>query len=320
MAGLRELDQHIDKNQFQSVYVFYGEEKGLITEYLLELKSKFTNIIETEKLEQVIEDTRYNSLFGGKKLYILKNLGLFEKKADDEFISFLVKMFKQKMHTVVFVEDKIDGTLKQTQALSDQMKIEFSPLKEEQLIVLVQGILEKHGKKMIKDVCRYFVDLCDYNYNNIMNEINKLVNFVEKKQIDADDVKHTTTRSTSSVVFDLVTYVVKQNYSRALDMYDNLILRKEQPLVILTLIYRQLKLLYQIKLLSAEGYKTIDIADACDSKPFIIEKNMGICNFDSKKLLNLMLKCDEYDYKIKTGAMKDVLAVKMLILFSSIRG
>jgi DNA polymerase-3 subunit delta len=319
MATMKDLDKAIETGKFEPVYVLYGPEGGLITEYVIEMKGKFKTIVEENDLDKVIEDSKYNSIFGGRKLYILKHTELFTKKADDKFIAFLVKMFKQRNNVCLFVEDGIDNTLKQTQALSDAMKVEFQHLKEDQLIILVQKILEQNNKKIVKDLARYFVDQCDYNYSTIINELEKLVNFVTEKNITVDHIRAITSRSTNAVIFDLVTYIVKQNYTRALDMYETLILRKESPLVLLTLIYRQLKLLYQIKLLKAEGYKVPDIADACDSKPFIIEKNMNICNFETEKLLKLMVKCDDLDYKIKSGQLKDTLAVKILILYSSIR-
>lgn len=320
MGSLKDLDKALSSGTYEPIYVFYGEETGLLGEYVNDIKSKFKTVVDDNDLDKVIEDSKYNSIFGGRKLYILRDTGLFGKKAEDKFINFLVKMFKQRMNVCIFIEAKVDNTLRQTQSLTTGALIEFAYLKEDQLIVLTQKIFESANKKVIKDVARYFVDMCDYSYSTIMNEAEKLIHFVDAKQITADHIKEITTRSSNAIVFDLVTYIVKQNYARALDMYDTLMLKKESPLGVLTLIYRQLKLLYQIKLLKKEGYSNFNIADACDSKPFIIEKNQNICNFDTEKLLKLMVKCDDLDWKIKSGQIKDSLAVKILILFSSIRG
>lgn len=319
MATLKELDKSIEANKFLPLYLFTGEERGLITEYMIEIKEKFKSIIETSNIDDVIEDSKYNSLFGGHKLYIMRDCGLFSKKADDKFINFLVKMFKNPTNTCIFIEDKADKTLKQTQSLGTTYIIEFNKLKEDQLIALVTQILATHNKKMLKDLTRYFVDQCDYDYSTIINELTKLINYVDGKQITVDTIRAIVSRSTHAIIFDLMTFIVKQNYDRALDMFDTLILKKESPLVMLSLIYRQLKLLYQVKLLKEEGYNITDIADACDSKPFIIEKTLNLSNFDTIKLLNMMEKCSEYDFKIKTGQIKDTLAIKCLILYSSMQ-
>lgn len=318
MATLKDLDKAVDSKTFNPIYLFTGEETGIISEYVTELKSQFKTVVETDDLDHVIEDSKYNSIFGGRKLYLMRDTGLFNKKAENKFIQFLAKLLKQKFNVCIFVEQKVDKNLPQTQALGDPGIVVFDKLTEAQLMAFVTQVLAKNDKKMIKDITRYFVDQCDYNYDTIINELTKLINYVDKKQITLDDVKAVVSRSSNAVVFDLVTFIVKQNYIRALEMYDMLILRKEAPLVILLLIYRQLKLLYQVKLLRAEGYQIADIADACDSKPFIIEKTMNLCNFSTDKLLRLMLKCSEYDFKIKTGQIKDTLAVKLLILYSSI--
>lgn len=320
MAGMKELDKALSSKQFEKVYLFYGPETGILSEYLGELKDKFKNVIETDDFHQIAEENKYNSIFGGNKLYILRNTGLFNKKADDEFIQFLVQMFKHRTNVCVFVEEHVDDKLKQTQALSDSMKVCFDKLKEDQLVALAQKVMEQNDKKVSKDLARYIVDQCDYNYTTLINELTKLIHYVEKKTVTSDDIQKLVSRSTNSVVFDLVTYLAKGNYSRALDIYETLMLRKESPLGVITLIYRQLKLLYQIKLLRAEGYNDFDIADACDSKPFIIQKNKDLCSFDTEKILKLLQKCADLDYKIKSGQIKDVLAGKILILFASLRG
>ena len=317
MAGIKELDKVIASGSYESVYVFYGQERGLLTEYLSEITSKFKTVIEENDLKVIENDSKYNSIFGGKKLYVVKDTGFFSKKADDNFINFLIKMFKQKSNICIFVEEKIDGTLKQTQALSDSMKIDFQFMKEGELIILTQKIFESGNKKITKDLARYFIDLCDYSYSVIINEAEKLIHFVDQKNITMEHIRSVTSRSTNAVVFDMITFIVNGNYSRALDMYETLMLRKESALAILTLIYRQLRLLYQIKLIKSEGYSVNEIAEACDSKPFIIEKNLNICNYSTDKLLKLLQKCSEVDFGIKSGRLKDFLGVKVLIFYSS---
>ena len=319
MGDVKSLNLEMEAKKLQSVYVFTGEEHGLISQYVNEIKVGFKNVVETDDVNQVIEDCKYNPIFGGGKLFILRETGMFSKVVDDKFVNFLIKMFKQKINICIFVESTTDGKLKQVQALGDKGLIHFKKLSEEQLIGFVNGILSKNNKKMLKDLTRYFVDQCDYDYNTIVNEITKLLNYTDTKEIKVDDVKHVVTQSSRSIVFDLIDYIVKQKYQRAVDMFYMLLNKKEQPLVILTLIYRQLKLLYQIKLLKAEGHNVNDMADACDSKPFIIEKSMNICNFDTDKLLKMMIKCSEMDWKIKTGQIKDTLAIECLILYSSMR-
>lgn len=316
MASVQDLNKDIESKQFSPIYLFTGEEQGLITQYLNEIKANYKDIIETSDVSVVIEDSKYKSLVAKKKLYILKDTGLFNKKADDQFINFLAQQFKQNLNCCIFVEDKMNRTLKQTQALGENSIIEFKKLTEAQLVGFVSSVLERHEKKMTKSVIKEFVEQCDYDYNTIVNELTKLINYVSRKQILLDDLKEVVSRSTRSVVFDLVEYIITQQYEKALDVYDKLVLKKEPPLVILFLIYRQLRLLYQIKLLQAENYSVYDIASACDSKPFIIEKNFNICNFSTSKLVALMVKCNEFDWKIKTGQIKDFVAMEHLIMYS----
>ena len=319
-SPLMLLDDAIKTNKFEPIYVFYGNERGVLFEYLTEVKSRFKNVVETDDLNAIIEDTKFNSIFGGKKLYIMRDTELFNKKATEEFLQFLAKMLKQRMHTIIFIENNVDNSVKQTQALPNSMKIQFNQLHEDQLVALVNTVLNEHNKKATKDIVRYFIDMCGYDYNTITNELSKLISYTTDSKIELDTINKVCSKNSNAVVFDLVNYIVKGQYGRALDMYETLILRKESPLVILTLIYRQLRLLYQIKLLKMSGVSNIqELAELCDSTPYIIEKNLNISNFDVSKILDLLVKCDEYDFKIKTGVVKDITAVRLLILYSSIR-
>lgn len=318
LGTVKDLNADIEAKKYHPIYIFTGEEKGLINQYVNDIKAGYKNIVETEDIKVVIDDSKYRSLLGGKKLYILKETGLFDKQATDEFVNFLVRMFKQDQINCIFVEDKINRTYKQTQCLSEKQIIEFKKLTEEQLVGFVGNVLSGSERKMTKELMRAFVEQCDYDYNTIINELTKLLNYTDAKDIKIDDVRAVTSRSLRCIVFDLVEFVVKQQYSKALELYDTLLLRKEPPLGILVLVYRQLRLLYQIKLLKPEGYSVTDIADACDSKPFIIEKNFNICNFATQKLIQLMIKCNNYDWQIKTGQISAELAIECLILHSGI--
>lgn len=319
MGTVKDLNADMEKKKYHPIYIFTGEEKGLIYQYANDIKTGFKNIVETDNVKIVMDDSKYRSLVGGNKLYILKETGLFDKQATDEFVNFLVRLFKQTQITCIFIEEKINRTYKQTQCLSDKQIIEFKRLTEDQLVGFVGNVLTQSGRKMTKELMRAFVEQCDYDYNTITNELTKLLNYTDAKDIKVDDVKAVTSRSLRCVVFDLVEFIVKQQYSKALELYDMLLMRKEPPLGILVLVYRQLKLIYQIKLLKPEGHSIADIADACDSKPFIVEKNFNICNFDTQKLIELMLLCNEYDWQIKTGQISAELAIECLILHSGIK-
>jgi len=316
---LQSLDKAISSKEFSSVYLFFGEETGLRDEYVGEIKKGFKNIVNAESIEQVAEDTKFNAIFGGSKLYVFEDSKLFAKKAtpDSVLVKVLLRFMKQSKNTLLFIESKVDTKLSQFQALGEDSVMEFKVLQQNQLVTMTQEIFKSADKKITKDLANYLVDECDYSYSNIVNEVDKLISYIDKKTVTLEDIKAVTTRSTSTVVFDLVSYIVQQRYDRALDMYESLVLRKESPLGVLTLIYRQLRLLYQIKLLKKQGYGDHEIADACDSRPFIIQKNKNLCSFDTNKLLKLMVKCDECDYQIKSGQLKDTLAVKILILYSS---
>jgi len=317
MADLKVLINAMNDNALERVYVFTGEESGLIGEYVGELKTRFKQVIETDDIKFVNEDSQFYSLFGGGKMYLLKQTGLFNKAAEDDFINLLVKFYKQKANMIVFVESKVDGRLKQVAALGDKSLIEFKKLSEAQMNAVITGTATKLGKMITKDLARYLAELCNYDYATVMNELTKLAYAGTDKKISQELINEVVTKQIHTVIFEISSYVSMEQYDKALELYDTLLLRKESPLVILSLLFRQYRLLYQIAALKADGYSMQDIAEACEVKPFVITKNINICKFSIGKLKALVRACSHIDYMIKSGRCKDVLAVKLFILIAS---
>ena len=67
MGNVKMLNEHLEKKQLNQIYVFTGEEDGLITQYVNDIKKQFKNVVETEDINQIIEDCKYNPIFGGCK-------------------------------------------------------------------------------------------------------------------------------------------------------------------------------------------------------------------------------------------------------------
>jgi DNA polymerase-3 subunit delta len=251
-------------------------------------------------------------LWGGDKIYIAKQTGLFAKQAGEELVELLISFYKQRRHCLLFVETKVDMRTKQSQSLSKNSLVEFKKLTAAQASSIAIAEAKAHHRTMSKEVADYMVDRCGGDYNTIVNEMAKLAHATESPVITVKHIDEHTSRNVTSVIFELAEQVCKQKYAEAFELYDALILRKESPLAILALMYRQFRILYQVKLLT--GFATADIANACNVQEFVVLKNKNMCSFTTEKLEHLLMLCAEYDYWIKTGKCKDDLAVKLLIL------
>lgn len=315
---LGELDVAIKTKTFLPIYVFTGSEHGILSQYLKDVKNCFKTVVDST-IAVVMEESKYNSLFGGKKLYILTGSEFFNRAATDQEIEFLVRMYKQKNHTVIFVETNVSLVYKQTKALQAESLIEFKKLSQKQLEKIATQALTQSGKTIEPELVSYVIDQCDYDYTVVLNELQKLC-CIDEVEITKEVVRKVTTRSTSAVVFDLIEMIANKRYGRAFDMYRNLTLRKESPLAILSLLYRQFKIIYQVKMLQEQRYSWNEMAEATDCKAFVIQKTMPLCaNFTNKKLTNILVRCAETDLLIKSGKLRDVSAVLMLIAYTGIQ-
>lgn len=318
-TALKALDNAIETKKFLPVYVFTGEERGLLVQYISDIKKCFKNVVEDSSLSDVAKDTSFNTLWGGKKLYILNNTDFFNKTATDEEIMMLVKLYKQKSNTVIFVETNINNTYKQTKSLGEESVVEFKKLSQDAIERIVKQIMKVSKKKFADEddqvAPSFIADLCNYDYTTVLNEMHKLVS-TDAEVITIKDIKRTVTRSTYAVVFDLIELIANKKHVQAFDLYRNLILRKEIPLTILALIYRQFRLMFQCKMLLDERRSFQEIAQAINEKPYSVNKTAQLVrNFEYPKIESIIKKCAEVDIMIKSGKLKDEQAVLMLIAF-----
>ena len=101
----------------------------------------------------------------------------------------------------------------------------------------------------------------------------------------------------------------------ALDIYNNMVLMKESPLMILAMIARQFRIILQSKYLSEKGFYKSDIAKKINQREFVVSECLAQSkNFKKKTLLQALEDCLECDINIKTGKVQDKLGVEMIII------
>ncbi len=101
----------------------------------------------------------------------------------------------------------------------------------------------------------------------------------------------------------------------ALLIYHDLLKQKEEPLKLLALIARQLRIYYQVKELSRRSYSQKQMATQLKIHPYVVKlASQQINRFEDQQLLSLLESAADTDYAIKTGKMDKVLAVEMLLM------
>ena len=280
------LKKQIKGNDIKSIYLFYGPEEFLKKYYLNSIEEKildkntlaFNKIILEDKISvsKIIDNCDTLPVFSERKLVIVKNSEFFKGSKDS----------------------KRDNKNKEEK---DEVKMENKTKKSKSN---VDTILE-YIKNFPSYTCLVFYE----------DEIDKLLAYTgERKTITDDDVKNVGSITSKSIIFNLTDAIVDKNMAASLRLLNELITLKEPIPKIIFMIARQFRQLLQVKILVENGVSSREIASKLSLHPFIADKlRKTSSNFTLEQLKESIEELYECDKAIKTGQMKDKIAVELLI-------
>lgn len=327
---LKTLKKDIVTGNIPHVCLFYGEEDYLKEYYLGMIEKKvvaagteqFNKIIleEPNSVETIKNACETLPVFSDRKLVVVRKSGLFAKSTKKpagtgEFAE-LLKEFPGHTY-LVFLEKDIDKTLSAASAVKKYgVIIEFNYLKPNELVEWVITVIRKKGKEISRSNACLLVEYCSQDMFGILNELDKLVAYTggPGDVITEEAIKAVCTRSIKSRIFDLTDAVAARDCGSALKVLDEMLMLKEPVSRILFMIARQARQLIQVKSLKKEGLGKEQVASRLKLHPYIALKMLKQSEgFGEDELKELLKKCHEADYLIKSGQVEERTAAELLL-------
>lgn len=297
-----------------NIYLFYGEEKYDINQRVEKIKKEFSNLevgvnlfyINLENIDELESITQGVSFFGSEKLIIIRNTNL----------KFNVNILKDidKDIKVIIIEDSIDKRLSEYKTLSKIAECaEYNHLDERQMTQFIIQILKKYNVNISYEDAQYMQSICGNDKYNNINELQKLVIYVQSGfTVTKDIIDKVCSKTLNAKIFDVLDDIVNKRKDIAIEELNSLLRQKEPIVKIYIMLYKQFKQLYMIKLLKKSGDK--NIAQTLGIAPFIVKKLSTSCDkYSEKELKNIIYAFDSYDQKTKNGDMDFVIGLKEII-------
>ena len=137
----------------------------------------------------------------------------------------------------------------------------------------------------------------------------------DRPTINKDDVNQIINRSLEQNVFLLTEFIQKAEKIKAVQLVNDLITMKEEPIKLLALITSNYRLYYQCKILGQKGYSGQQIAKTVNAHPYRVKLALNQArNYQLNDLLNIIDSCAETDYKLKSSYMDKQLILELFIL------
>lgn len=296
------------------IYLLYGTEKDLITEYISSIK-KGENIDTVNKFEfsseifdDVVNDLRYNDMFNEKKIVILSDTIFLTSSSsleNNEFSNYINNPNLNNILIITVYSEKLDERKKIVKLLQEKAKVQiFNKLNDIGLINKVKDkFLSENYNIEINDI-KFLINRCNIELSIINNEIKKLKLFkIDDKTITKDDIINVVSEYSNVDIFKLIDAVKEKNKKKIFSEY-KMIKQNIDDFQIIVLLSNEFRLLLQIKLMNSSNYKFSEIASELGIHPYRVKLGLNnINNFTVEYLENILLELGKIDKVIKTNSM-----------------
>lgn len=217
---------------------------------------------------------------------------------------------------VVFVHEELPKTHPLLSAAQAHGKVHhFAPPTGAPLEKWITQRATSEGVTLQPEAARRLAQLAAGQLQRLATEIAKLATYVGPGgTIDVAAVEVLVPDSRETRAFDLTDALARGERSHALALLHELLDAGQQPLMILALIARQIRILVQVKDLAGQGVRSGDIATAVGLAPFLVDKTVALARrFSFDQLAAAQRACLEVDTALKRSRMTPDLALDLLI-------
>ena len=297
-----------------NIYLLYGEEKYDLEKKLSSIKKQFDKLengvnlfyITKDNIDELGNILSEVTFFGSHKLVVIKNTNL-------KFDAKLLENIDEDV-VVVIIEESVDKRLTSYKSISKIAEVcEFKTLDRRAMTTYVYDLLKRYKLNLTFDVADYFVEVCGLDKNNNINEIKKLVIYLEPgANITKEIIDKICSKTLNAKILDVLNKIVNKEKEEGIKLLDNILAQKESIIKVYIMLYKQVKQMYMIKYLKSKNAQ--DIASYLGIHPYTFKLLSSTCSkYTLDELKNIMYMFDEYDEKTKNGEMDFEIGLKKII-------
>lgn len=340
MINFLELEGNLKAKKISSFYILCGFNEQIIkqnisciTKILVNDDFKDLNYAELDgskvSSSDIINACETLPLMSDKRIVIIYRADFLsdKKKGSNKNGEDIIKMLQDysvPKHCVlilyyVFDDDREKVSSKVKKFDKKAAIVEFTKLKGMALQKKVKEMFDEKQKEIGKTELSLFCSEVENNMDIINNEIEKLCAYTEERAITKEDILALLPQKNDSDIFNLVDFISQRRPEKALEVLDELLYRNEKPTYILSMIERQFKLMFNMKLGVENGKKSEELSRELRLNPYICDKMLLQCK---KYPLNGIVKAEELCIKteseLKSQGGDERVKLELLIINSSI--
>lgn len=330
----------VKKGLLKPMYLIHGEESYLVRQLekavvnavlAPEERDMNLNIVngdpQTQELINLMETVPF---IGGKNMIVVRSSGLFRSRRGaaaneaehdntDERLLKVLANFPVYSHVVFTTAEKVDKRRKLYKTIERFGAVaEAAPLKPRDIKIWLPNKLRELDKRMAADAMEYFLAIVSImpqiSLGFLDSELEKAALYVNRPTITKADLQEILAAIPEISVFAMIDAVSVKDTKKALQLFGEQLAAGEHPVKILSLLNRQVRLLWQAGNLLSAGCSAREIAEELGVMPFIGEKLVKQCRgFNERTLKETVLALAEADRNLKSGRAASVVLEKIII-------
>ena len=305
-----ELKKQIRENRISRVYLLYGSEPYLISQYARQIEAKVASadfaefnsqkFDEESSIDEIDNAVESLPMLSERKCVTVSNYNADSSNANttvkmeqllEDPPSTCVLIFKL---TAVSVNEK--KSAKWRNFINAVAKVgevvEIAKRDENTLIKYLVGYAGKIGCELSQDLARSLVKNCGTELYRLTNELEKICAYTESGKISAETIEFVSSQTNETVVYRMTDALAALEFDKAFCMLDSLFYQREEPVSLLAAISGVYVDLYRARAALDSGINAMTLTPTFDYKgmDFKMKNAMKNCRKYSLAQLRQILK------------------------------
>lgn len=272
-------------------------------------------------IKDIIDEASYYTLTGDKKIIVVSSANFFgseklDEKDNELFLNYIKNPIKST--TIIFTTTlSIDLRKSITKEFKNKYKlISINKFSYKDYETEINKYVNSRGFNIDYESINYLINNCYDNLDIMFNEIDKMVLYYNHKTtIKYKDLLQVVGNKIDNNNFHFVESVINKNLLQALKLFDDLKVYKVEPVVLISLLAREYRLIYYVKKMYENKFSLVRICSELKLQDWQVNKlyNNSI-KYSDKELLNNLVNLCKSDTCIKKGVWdKDVALINFLL-------
>lgn len=286
-AAVARLRTELKQGAVGGLYLLHGEEVYLRDHYISELKKALLpagledfnlHILQGKTVtpRAIAEAVDCLPMMSERTLVLVYDYDIYRSaEARDALTALFAELPEYCCLVFVFdlIDYKPDARTKLAAALNRHgLVVELARQEQDDLTNWLRRRFHAEGHEIDAELCRYLIFLCGDLMTGLVGEVAKISAYSKHARITREDIDAVATPRLDAVVFQMADAVAAGQYDRAVAVLGDLLHMQEAPVMILSVLGRQLRQLYAARLALEHKKGSGWLVSVWGMRPYFAEK------------------------------------------------